>query len=139
MIKHPIYTNEESKFIDEYCHHTLNYPETTLMGMAAVSVFHANEDLWSTAEEIWIVCGTGGNGGDGYALAQILFQEGQNVRIFSYEKPKRKDSLFYAEQCIRAGIPIHSFEDLETWEEKKKKRIPFCLWMPSWERDLPLL
>ncbi|TGN13996.1 NAD(P)H-hydrate epimerase [Leptospira ilyithenensis] len=120
MIKHPIYTNEESKFIDDYCHHTLNYPETTLMGMAAVSVFHANEDLWSTAEEIWIVCGTGGNGGDGYALAQILFQEGQNVRIFSLGEPKRKDSLFYSEQCINSGIPVHSFQDLEKWEEEKE-------------------
>jgi len=120
MIKYPIYTNEESKFIDEYCHQSLNYPETTLMGMAAVSVFHANEDLWSTAEEIWIICGTGGNGGDGYALAQILFQEGQSVLIFSLGEPKRKDSAFYLKLCKDSGIPIHPITKLEDYEDEKE-------------------
>ncbi len=107
MKAYPLFTNSESRALDRYAHDVLGYPQTTLMGMAALSVFHANEDLWSTAEEIWMIVGTGGNGGDGYALANILHEEGHIVRIFKMDDPKREDSQFYASLCNRAGIEIN--------------------------------
>ncbi|WP_246052027.1 NAD(P)H-hydrate epimerase [Leptospira idonii] len=118
---HPLFTKEESARIDEFCHTELGYPETTLMGMAALSVYHANEDLWATAEEIWIVAGTGGNGGDGYALANILFQEGHSVSLFSLGDSKREDSLFYKSLCERSEIPIYSANDLPIQEEEAEE------------------
>lgn len=110
-----LYTNHEARAIDRFAHETLGYPETTLMGMAALAVFHANEDLWSTAEEIWIFAGTGGNGGDGYALANILFEEGFQVRVFQTGKPKRKDAEFFSNLCQTAEIPVHSLSEIDAY------------------------
>ncbi|TGL62688.1 bifunctional ADP-dependent NAD(P)H-hydrate dehydratase/NAD(P)H-hydrate epimerase [Leptospira ognonensis] len=113
MKVYPLYTNEEARALDLLAHEKLGYPETTLMGMAALAVFHANEDLWSTAEEIWIFAGTGGNGGDGYALANILFEEGVPVRVFQTGRPKRNDALFFATLCETAEIPMHSLSEID--------------------------
>jgi hydroxyethylthiazole kinase-like uncharacterized protein yjeF len=118
MKVYPLYTNAETRDLDSYALETLGYPESTLMGMAALSVFHANEDLWSTAEEIWIFVGTGGNGGDGYALANILTEEGHSVRIFQTGKSKRKDSLFYASLCEKAKVPLHTLQEIDLFGRK---------------------
>jgi hydroxyethylthiazole kinase-like uncharacterized protein yjeF len=108
----PLFTNSEARSLDAYAHEVLGYAPTTLMGMAAVSVFHANEDLWSTAEEIWIFVGSGGNGGDGYALANILHEEGFLVKVFFTSPSKREDSNFFASLCQNASVPILSISEL---------------------------
>lgn len=101
----PLFTNNESKLIDSLAKNKLGFSEQTLMGMAALSVFHANEDLWKTAESIWIVCGSGGNGGDGYALAYLLFQEGYPVRVFQSSPNKNEAGIFY-ESLVKSFVAL---------------------------------
>ncbi|MDF3818717.1 NAD(P)H-hydrate epimerase [Leptospira sp. 96542] len=117
---YPLFDSEESKELDKVSSQDLGYNETTLMGMAAVSVYHANEDLWSTANSIFIVCGTGGNGGDGYALAQILFQEGHSVFCFGETPTKQKAAEFYHSLCQKTGVKLFSLSELTTQLDKNE-------------------
>lgn len=118
----PLFTNQESKTMDSLAHTELGFSEQSLMGMAALSVFHANEDLWKTAESIWIVCGSGGNGGDGYALAHILFQEGYPVRVFQ-TSPNKNDAGKFYESLVQSSIgkteTIGNLNDFQTATESE--------------------
>lgn len=124
-MKHqPLFTNKESKSLDSLTTKELGFQEETLMGMAALSVFHANEDLWKTAESIWILCGTGGNGGDGYALAHILYQEGFPVRCFSTAPNKSEAGKFYEALVSKTLGATSTLEDFyNEWEEAKEDSV----------------
>lgn len=121
MRVHPIFTNAEAKAIDRLSTEDLGIPEISLMGSAALAVFHANEDLWETAETILILVGTGGNGGDGYALAQILFQEGHSVQVFQTAPNKNQAGIFYESLCRKVGIQIGSIGELSVYLNTKTK------------------
>lgn len=124
MKQKPLFTNKESKALDSLTTKELGFSEETLMGMAALSVLHANEDLWKTAESIWILCGTGGNGGDGYALAHSLFQEGYDVRCFATSPNKSEAGKFYeglAKKTIGAIGTIADF--YKEWEEAEEDSV----------------
>ncbi|TGL90695.1 NAD(P)H-hydrate epimerase [Leptospira congkakensis] len=124
MKQKPLFTNQESKAIDSLTTKELGFSEGTLMGMAALSVFHANEDLWKTAESIWILCGTGGNGGDGYALAHTLFQEGYSVRCFATSPNKSEAGKFYETLVSKTLGVIGNLDDFyKEWEEAKEDSV----------------
>ncbi|PJZ82669.1 bifunctional ADP-dependent NAD(P)H-hydrate dehydratase/NAD(P)H-hydrate epimerase [Leptospira meyeri] len=124
MKQNPLFTNKESKALDALTIKELGFREETLMGMAALSVFHANEDLWKTAESIWILSGTGGNGGDGYALAHILHQEGYKVRSFSTAPNKSEAGKFYESLVSKTLGAIGTIEDFyKEWEEAKEDSV----------------
>ncbi|MCW7470530.1 NAD(P)H-hydrate epimerase [Leptospira kanakyensis] len=119
-----LFTNKESKALDSLATKELGFQEETLMGMAALSVFHANEDLWKTAESIWILCGTGGNGGDGYALAHILHQEGFQVRCFATAPNKNKAGKFYESLVSKTfGATSNLVDFYKDWEEAEEDSV----------------
>ncbi|XDD47907.1 NAD(P)H-hydrate epimerase [Leptospira sp. WS39.C2] len=117
----PLFTNKESKTLDSLAISSLGFSEQTLMGMAALTVFHANEDLWKTAESIWVVCGTGGNGGDGYALAHFLFQEGYEVKVFQTAPNKNNAGKLYESLVKSTFGAIGNLEDFHKEETQTKE------------------
>ncbi|MCG6145389.1 NAD(P)H-hydrate epimerase [Leptospira bandrabouensis] len=124
MKQKPLFTNIESKHLDSLAIRDLGFHEETLMGMAALSVFHANEDLWKTAESIWILCGTGGNGGDGYALAHTLYQEGYKVKCFSTAPNKSEAGKFYESLVSKTlGSTGNLDEFYKEWEEAEEDSV----------------
>lgn len=117
----PLFTSDESKQMDSLAITKLGFSEQTLMGMAALSVFNANEDLWNTAESIWIVCGSGGNGGDGYALAHFLYQEGYSVRVFQTSPNKNEAGKYYESLVITTLGKIGSIIDFQNETKHTKE------------------
>ena len=57
-----------------------------LMGAAGEGICNAVNDIdasvWSHGKKVAIVCGTGNNGGDGYALALQLHKRGIDSELF---------------------------------------------------------
>ena len=80
-------------------------PSLTLMHRAALGIFRAHDWQGRTA----IVCGSGNNGGDGFALACILAQQGFACAIFTLSDRLSADSAHYAERARAAGVPIAPF------------------------------
>lgn len=76
-------------------------PSKELMYNAAMGIYESYE--WQG--EILIVCGTGNNGGDGYALATILQKNNHSPKLLITSCPKTEDSKHYFEECKRLGIP----------------------------------
>lgn len=70
-----------------------------LMHKAALGIFKAAKFVGKVA----IVCGKGNNGGDGYALACILCQNGITPTIFRVSDGFSKDGLYYYKSALSLG------------------------------------
>lgn len=70
-----------------------------LMHRAAKGIF----DSVRFVGKIAIVCGSGNNGGDGYALACILCENGFTPTIFRVSDKFSKDGLFYYQTAMSMG------------------------------------
>ncbi len=100
----PCISVENMRLSDAYTiEHYVPGPE--LMHRAAMGVFRAV----SWAGPIAIVVGSGNNGGDGFALACILKEEGFDCTVFTVSGKMSEDSAFYAEKARKAGIPVTGF------------------------------
>ena len=80
-------------------------PGLELMHRAAMGVYLAHNWQGRTA----IVCGSGNNGGDGFALACILQERGFASAVFTVGDRLSSDSAHYAEKARNQGIPIAPF------------------------------
>lgn len=81
-------------------------PSLELMHRAAMGVFKAVPWEGRTA----ILVGSGNNGGDGFALACILREQGFDCTVFTVSGRLSDDSAYYAEKAREAGVPIHPLE-----------------------------
>ena len=80
-------------------------PGLELMHWAAMGVFLSHDWQGRTA----IVCGSGNNGGDGFALACILWERGYQCALFTVSTRLSADSAHYAEKALSLGVPIEPF------------------------------
>ena len=73
----------EMKAVDQYAINVLGVPGLELMERAAAQAVQAAQTLLSRQEDtVTLLCGTGNNGGDGYAAARLLLAAGHPVRCF---------------------------------------------------------
>jgi NAD(P)H-hydrate epimerase len=85
-------SREQSRSIDRIAIDTYGIPGIVLMENAAREVaLHANAMLAGPGRSVLVVCGGGNNGGDGYAAARHLTNQGQRVAL----------------------LPVKSIDDLE--------------------------
>ena len=90
----------------EYDRYTIeNYvPGDVLMYRAALGVYEALYKRMSlTGKKIAIVCGSGNNGGDGYALAGKLADRGFLVGIYRVSDKFSDDGLYYFNMAEEKG------------------------------------
>ncbi|MBR3147249.1 MAG: NAD(P)H-hydrate epimerase [Eubacterium sp.] len=96
-------------------------PGKVLMGRAAQGIFDAVakgdvpgfENGWNGKKTV-IICGSGNNGGDGYALASILAREGFDVSLVRASEKLSEDGGYYYEKCREAGVPEIVFRGTHT-------------------------
>lgn len=73
---------EMMKAVDQYAIHTMGIPSLTLMERAGQCVAEEIEARLSpNCKSIWVLCGKGNNGGDGFVVARLLAQKGHPVRV----------------------------------------------------------
>ena len=82
-------------------------PGRELMARAAGGIF----DAWPWQGKTAILCGTGNNAGDGYALALLLLKAGKECRLFRLEDRFSEDGRFYYDRCLAVGIPDGLFTE----------------------------
>ena len=81
-------------------------PGLELMYRAAEGVYKAVD--WHG--RIAILAGSGNNGGDGYALACILKEQGLDCAVFTLGSRLSEDSLHYMQIAREMGVPIQPFD-----------------------------
>lgn len=85
-------TGDEMKLLDEHTINEHGIPSLVLMeraALASVEILY-EEDFDLTRTEV--ICGAGNNGGDGFAVARLLYLAGTNVKlIFVGDTEKRSE------------------------------------------------
>lgn len=86
-------------------------PEIQLMGQAALasalSILNMERD--HEKGKVLVFCGSGNNGGDGYAIAYMLLGAGfppGRIHVFSTKPPSSASSSFYREKIEENGVRI---------------------------------
>ena len=85
------------------------YPSILLMEHAAQAVVDALSAYAKAGSRVLFVCGSGNNGGDGYALAAILAGKGIPCQLYRVSEKFSADGTFYYDQAIEAGVPADVF------------------------------
>ena len=62
-------------------------------------------------ENTAVICGPGNNGGDGYALAEILFDRGTDCTVFSLTDRTSPDGESYRNKCSHKGVKSEIFDE----------------------------
>lgn len=91
--------------IEQFAASTL--PEHTLMRRAGLAVARLSLALAPHAQCIWVACGPGNNGGDGFEAAMHLHQWGKRVVITCIDPGKNglpKDAKAACDQALAAGV-----------------------------------
>ena len=106
----PVYINSaipEKEAKRRFC-----FPENIMMENAATAL--EKEVLAQNPESVLVLCGTGNNGGDGYALSRRIFGKVKNLFVAAFGEPKTEESALQRKMCLSVGVKI--FTESE-WSE----------------------
>jgi hydroxyethylthiazole kinase-like uncharacterized protein yjeF len=105
--------------IDTRATERFGVPSIVLMENAAIAVVDALFEHYPNSERVAIFCGTGANGGDGFAVARHLENRGvvPVVIVVGDRSTVHGDALTNLTICERIGVPIYDIrvsDDVET-------------------------
>jgi ADP-dependent NAD(P)H-hydrate dehydratase / NAD(P)H-hydrate epimerase len=115
----PVFTADEMRRVDQRAIRDLGIPGATLMeaaGRGAAACIQAalpELGLPRRGVRVAIVCGKGGNGGDGFVVARWLKRSGHRVEVFLLAAPAdvRGDAALTLRAMERRGLRAHVVED----------------------------
>lgn len=84
-----ISTTDQMRRSDAYASGEMKVPSLLLMEAAARSVADRLCEVCRKEDDILFLCGTGNNGGDGFACARMMKHRGYSVRVFCAGDPAR--------------------------------------------------
>lgn len=90
-------------------------PSKELMYRAAKGVYDSYRE-WQN-KKIAIVVGGGNNGGDGYALAGILKENGCDPVVIKVSDKMSEDGKYYCDIAIEKGVSVISFSEDMNFKE----------------------
>ncbi len=113
MIK--IVTSEEMRGMDSFTIEDLGIPGAVLMENAGKGIFHVIEGALEDRKNfrVYIFCGKGNNGGDGYVVGRYLWNEGVNVEFFiaGKETEIKGDARINFDIIKKLDIPFHFLQN----------------------------
>ncbi|MBK1895885.1 NAD(P)H-hydrate dehydratase [Chryseobacterium paridis] len=113
-----IFTKEQIKECDQYTISNDQISSIKLMERAAQSCVHWISEHCKNHRKFVVFCGTGNNGGDGFAIARLLHTEGFDVDVF-VSSPKSKfsdDAQINFERIeVVSGISIYKFNEVDQY------------------------
>lgn len=111
-----VMTCDQVKCKDAMAMMRFGVPGMLLMEHAALATLHEMERRNLVKGKIVVACGRGNNGGDGYALARLLFLKGADVTVVKLfdMPPKGADAGAYLDMVQRLKIPFGTPADFET-------------------------
>lgn len=88
----------------------MGVPVRALMDNAGKALAEAVQDA-APEGAVWLLCGKGNNGGDGYAAALHLQAAGRDVQVVAVEPPEGRESRHYRDQV--PDDRVHSWGDVQ--------------------------
>lgn len=117
-----ILLSEEMREVDRLTTEKYGIPSLILMENAAHAVARSIADKFSgnlEGKSVLVLCGKGNNGGDGAALARILWSMGAKVCLILFGKvdDTNGDARINFEICEKCLDFFYEFETQEAWEK----------------------
>lgn len=115
-----IVTSEEMKTYDNNTIMHFKVPSIVLMERAAVCTCELISDRLECEKKILVVCGSGNNGGDGFAVARILFTKGYDVSVLfvgTIEKMTAQTQAQYESVKAYGILTEHAQENMKLLED----------------------
>ncbi len=112
----PVFTAEEMRFA-ENSYFAKGVSSLTLMERAAGELARRVLMLLPKDGTCAFACGSGGNGGDGYAAARLLSEKGVRTVILQASKPRNPDAVT---NCERAKSTVFAISDTSALERLPK-------------------
>jgi NAD(P)H-hydrate epimerase len=108
-----ILDSTQMRNIDRRATERFGIPSIVLMENAAIAVVEAIFEHYPEADRVALLCGTGANGGDGFAIARHLENRGVVPVIVAIgdRTSIQGDSLTNLLICERLGIPIYDLRE----------------------------
>ncbi|MFT6388372.1 MAG: NAD(P)H-hydrate epimerase [Cellvibrionaceae bacterium] len=85
-------------------------PATVLMKRAGKAAFDALLAQWPKTTSVYIFCGGGNNGGDGYVIAALAAQRGLLSHVWQLSSQLKGAAKSAYEYAIQEGVKIESFD-----------------------------
>ncbi|MBR2670681.1 MAG: NAD(P)H-hydrate dehydratase [Oscillospiraceae bacterium] len=102
-----IYNDPAQRNVEKITNQLTGMPDIDMAVNAAKSVLEEINRLRLPKELVFILCGPGGNGGDGFALAILLARQGVAVKaVLCAGKPKAETTVRLYSETLRLGIPV---------------------------------
>lgn len=105
---------EQMKYADSHTIQNLDIPSRLLMERAASACVDYMEAHRWPLDKVCIVCGSGNNGGDGFAIGRILQKKGYSVTlVFAGNMASRTDETIYQMEQFQLcdGKVFHAWEE----------------------------
>lgn len=107
---HAYYSAAQSRALDRYAIETLGIPGVRLMKQAAFFAYQTLKRLYPECTRLYVLCGTGNNGGDGYGLAQYARLDGWTVKLAQLgSSPLKGDALTLQKEWLALGESVEPF------------------------------
>ena len=98
-------TPSQMRDMEKRCFAQTGMPSIDLMETAARALTDALLRHFGAGNCVYVACGPGGNGGDGYACARMLRAAGCDCAVFPSQLPKSPDAALNRERARAAGVP----------------------------------
>lgn len=85
--------SNQAQYADNFTIKKLKIKSIDLMEEAGKKIFLSLKKEIKQEDKILIVCGSGGNGGDGYVLARYLYDNKYNVSVFITSEAKKEETI----------------------------------------------
>ncbi len=109
-------TGEQMRRADLYTIEEIGVPSMVLMERAALEVVRCMEEEQLDFRKVLVICGSGNNGGDGYAIARLLHLKGHDVTIFFAGNSQKRSEENAQQAKIAAHYEIPVITNLVTEE-----------------------
>ena len=109
-------TGEQMKTADQFAMESIGMPSMVLMERAALKTVETMEAAGLDFRKVLVACGSGNNGGDGYAVARLLHIKGYQVEIVfvGSEDTRSTQNRRQKEICDYYKIPtVNTLENRE--------------------------
>lgn len=138
---------DDTRILDKACRENYFLSEELMMENAAAALEKAvMEHIYNPAgfylnrSHCLILCGTGNNGGDGYALGRRLVQKSIAITICEFGEPKTEIALLQKKRAQSLGISFISFYELDQFIEEQSvdlRVIVDCVFGSGFHGQLP--
>lgn len=106
----------QMKYADQYTINELGIPSMVLMERAALQTINAMKERRVDLSHTLVVCGSGNNGGDGFAIARLLLEEGYQPDIVFVGNihSRSEETILQMQILTKMGVQIgNSLRDVE--------------------------